>query len=372
MASAREGIDLRPSGLYRARVWDPRAGRHVSKSFDTEKAAVRWRDLARGEVAKRKRIATPDQSFRAIAEAWLADLDAGRIRSARGDHQPLAAETAAKYRSSLERLVVPHFGAARVGAIERRHVQRFVDDLAHQGRSATDVKNALKPLAAIMRRLVDAGDLADSPTRGVHLAPARTRRDRIEDPDDVEMRVVTPVEAAALLGALPPHPRAVFAVAMLAGLRLGELRALAWDKVDLDAGELRVDWQLQGRAKKLPKGGLRRRVPIFDQLRGELEAWREASGRRTGLVLGSSARDAFTHTWIQKQADRAWRDAGLGRVTPHLARHVFESTLAAASVPRDDLMRWMGQRSEGVVLLYVHEMEGAQARARARVEEFLA
>jgi integrase len=43
-----------------------------------------------------------------------------------------------------------------------------------------------------------------------------------------------------LLAALPDRDRVLWATAMFAGLRLGELQALTWHDVALDAGLLKV------------------------------------------------------------------------------------------------------------------------------------
>ena len=59
----------------------------------------------------------------------------------------------------------------------------------------------------------------------------RSRRDRVADP----------AETAALVDALPGHERPVWATAMYAGLRRGELRALRSENVDLATGVLRVE-----------------------------------------------------------------------------------------------------------------------------------
>jgi integrase len=38
---------------------------------------------------------------------------------------------------------------------------------------------------------------------------------------------------------------AAYVLVLILGLRKGELLGLTWDDVDLEAGELTVDWQLQ-------------------------------------------------------------------------------------------------------------------------------
>ena len=60
-----------------------------------------------------------------------------------------------------------------------------------------------------------------NPTEGLSLPAVRGRRDR----------VARPAESRALIGALPREDRAVWATALYAGLRRGELAALRWPAV---------------------------------------------------------------------------------------------------------------------------------------------
>jgi integrase len=47
-------------------------------------------------------------------------------------------------------------------------------------------------------------------------------------------RVAAPTELGPLLDALESDDRAIYATALYAGLRLGELQALQWEDIDLD------------------------------------------------------------------------------------------------------------------------------------------
>jgi integrase len=61
-------------------------------------------------------------------------------------------------------------------------------------------------------------------------------------------RIASPIEAAALIAAVPEKDQAVWATAFYAGLRRGELQALRDEDVDLAAGVIRVErsWEPYG------------------------------------------------------------------------------------------------------------------------------
>ena len=122
------------------------------------------------------------------------------------------------------------------------------------------------------RRALAREQVAVNPTIGLEIPAARGRRDRI----------AAPCEGAALIEALPEADRAVWATAMYAGLRRGELRGLRWSDIDLDGGLIRVErgWDdSDGEIEAKTRAG-RRSVPILSRLRRELVAHKLRTGRR--------------------------------------------------------------------------------------------
>jgi len=126
------------------------------------------------------------------------------------------------YRQALNHRVLPALGAKRLTAISKNMVQDLADHLAADVLSPSSVRNTILPLRAIFRRAHQRGDVAVNPTLKLALPAVRSRRER----------VAAPTEVGALLDALEADDRAVFATALYAGLRLGELQALQWEDVE--------------------------------------------------------------------------------------------------------------------------------------------
>ncbi len=185
----------------------------------------------------------------------------------------------------------------RLADVQRRDVQRLADDLLAAGRDPSTIRNALMPLRVIYRRALQDGDVVLNPSTNLRLAASRGRRERIASPE----------QAAALIAVLPPPDRAVWALALYAGLRRGELMALKWDDVDLAAGVIRVErsWDAKSRLMVEPKSRAgRRRVPIAAVLRdvlaehkmvaegdlvvGGTEAGLRSTARASSVALGPS------------------------------------------------------------------------------------
>jgi integrase len=252
-------------------------------------------------TAGRSVSARVPRSFRArnpltvkqAADAWIASAKAGAIRNRSGAiYKPSAIRS---YDDALNARVLPALGGYRLADLRRQDVQRFAERLLGEGLDPSTIKNALMPLRAIYRRHVALGDVAVSPTDGLHLPAAEGRRDRI----------VSPTEAAKLIAALRPDDRALWSTAFYAGLRLGELQALRWSDVDLAAGVIRVErgWDRE-EGEIAPKSAQgRRRVPIAAALRDALVEHRMQS-QRDGLVFGSTADRAFTPSAVRRRARR--------------------------------------------------------------------
>src|SRR5207253_5223216 len=128
------------------------------------------------------------------------------------------------------------------------------------------VRNTVLPLRALYRRALSRSEVLTNPTLGLALPASRERRERI----------ARPAEAHALICALPKPDRALWATALYAGLRRGELQALRWAEVDFGEGVIRVERSWDERVGPVaPKSRAgRRRVPLSKPLRASLAAHR--------------------------------------------------------------------------------------------------
>jgi integrase len=303
-------------------------------------------------------------TLRQAAEAWLDGARECSIRTRSGDaYKPSALRG---YEQALRTHLLPDLGAAKLSDIERAYVQDLADRLLAQGLDPSTIRNALMPLRAIYRRAVARGDVAVNPTTGLELPAVRGRRDRIASPE----------EAAALLDALPDEQRALWATALYAGLRRGELMALDWQHVDLAAGVIRVERSFDPKAGVYvaPKSRAgTRKVPIAAVLREHLIAHKLRAGHSEGLVFPTRAGTPFDSWAVKARADKAWLAAGLTPIGLHESRHTFASLMIGAGVNAKALSTYMGHASIGITLdRYGHLMPGNEAEAAGLLDAYLA
>jgi integrase len=358
-SSSGARCDCTPS--YRAAVYDQHTQRYLRRGFRSVAEARSWRAEALVALRQGGLTAAPTPTLAQAAEAWIAGARAGAVRNRSGDtYKPSVVRG---YEQSLRLRILPVLGGVRLADLRRSQLQAFVDRMLLDGTGASTIRNTLMPVRVICRRAVARGEIAVNPTVGLELPAVRGRRDRIASPE----------EAAALLAALPVD-RPLWATAMYAGLRLGELLALDWSAVDLDAGliQVRRAWdQEEGFIEPKSRAGVRA-VPLADVLRRHLVEQRLACPWSDGLVFGRAPDRPFLPNTPNNRAQRAWRDAGLRPIGLHECRHTFASFMIAAGVNAKALSTHMGHSSVTITFdRYGHLMPGNEAEAAALLDRYL-
>ena len=396
---------------WEASVHSVRDDKKIRKRFRTQAEAKSWRAAAQQAVEGGTLRAPTATTLNEAAEAWLAGAEAGEIRNRSG--QPYKPATLRGYRQGLDK-VLPLFGTPKLSAVTTADLQAVVDRWQGEGQPASTIRNSIKPLQAIYRRAKARDGLPVNPTHGLELPAPRAE----------EVEIVPPYAAACLLDDLPDGDRGVWATALYAGLRYGELRALRESALDFAAGTIAVRKSWDPVAGEIdPKTRTSRRVtPMTGLLRDLLLEHRLRRGETAtdGLVFGEDGLP-FQAANLYRRADRAWAvaavrracdsypdvagtalvralyaeghapkaiSAALGveatavraavagqpepkerkadRLRLHQARHTYASMMIAAGVNAKAVQKFMGHSSINVTFdLYGHLMPGTEAETAA-------
>ena len=352
------------SPTYQAQVFDGRTGRRISRTFPSKAAARTWRQDALVAVRNGKLAeAQPKTTMKQACDAWIADARKGIVRTKSGD--PFKPGTIRAYDQGLRLRVYPTLDSVPFYRVRRVNLQDLVDQLVAKGVAPATINTTVGALGAIYARAVHRDELDISPTTGVKVPAARNGRERFATPD----------EAVRLLAAVPERDRGVWATAMYAGLRRGEIMALRWTDIDLKAGTIDVarSWDLDGQFAADTKSRNRRRVPIIATLREYLAAERLRQPPGVELCFGLAPGRPFRVDRLQERADKSWSDSGLVRLTLHDCRHSFASFAIAAGVNAKALSSYMGHSSVSITLdRYGHLMPGNEAEAATLLDTYLA
>ncbi len=347
---------------YRAFVCSKRDGKKIRKTFPTLDAAKAWRGEASTAVRKKTLRAPTSITVDAAAKAWLDGAREGLIRPRSGDAYTPASIRA--YEAGWRLRVEPEFGQVRLTEVTRTDLQDFVDGLVAEGLDASTIGVTMNLLRAVYRRALNREEVSINPTAGIEMPAVRRGRDRI----------ATPGECVRLLRALPRGDRTLWATAMYADLRRGELMALRREDVDLAAGliEVRRGWDVE-EGEISTKNRKARKVPISATLRDYLDERMLGLGWQEGLVFGSTSADPFVSTSIGVRAQRVWEKAKLAPITLHECRHTYASMMIAAGVNAKALSTYMGHANISITLdKYRHLMPGNEDEAATMLDAYLA
>src|SRR5215475_13566484 len=176
-------------------------------------------------------------------------------------------------------------------------------------------------------------------------------------------------------------------LAVLCGLRRGEIAALRRGSVDLDKGRLAVVQSAEqtraGVRFKEPKSGQARTVALSAAVVAELRAHRTRQAERLlalGIRLGA---DSFIvgqpdgSPYDPDSISKEWRlriiRSGLPRIRFHDLRHTHASHMLASGVHPKIASERLGHSRVGITLdLYSHVTEGLQDDAVALVDDAMA
>ncbi len=363
--SGREGGRCNCDGGWQASVYSPRDGRKLYKTFPRKSEARSWRADAKRSLDHGTLRAPNGRTLREAATTWLDGVERNEIRNRSG--RPFKPSTLRGYRLALNDRILPELGAQKLTAITTTDLQALVDQWQSEGHSPSTVRNSIKPLQAIYRRARAREGVPINPTRDLELP--------VPTPSEVE--IVGPEVAASLLGVLPLTERAIWATALYAGLRYGELRALRWEAVDLDRRliEVRESWDPKEGPIEPKTRRSRRAVPmpsLLHRMLVNLLAEDDNPDARA-LVFRVADEKPFQAERLYRYADHYWSKASLTeRLRLHQARHTYASFMIAAGVNPKALSSFMGHSSITVTFdLYGHLMPGTEAEGAALLDAYL-
>jgi len=164
------------------------------------------------------------------------------------------------YSPLLRKHLLPRFGNDRLCDIGRADVQHFVLEKLKRGLSWETADHLRHLLSKVLGTAVAWGHLAENPVRGVKMPERSLKRPRT---------FLSAEEVRCLLAHLGEPARTIVLLAVLTGLRIGEILALRCGRVNLVAGILTVEERPATRETSAPRrrgrvggfggnGGLRR------------------------------------------------------------------------------------------------------------------
>lgn len=341
------------------------------KTFRTEDEAE---DHLRS-IARRKR----DGAYTPESRITVSELVAMYMERKKFEWSP---NTYATMKVFERRTIIPYLGDERVTTLTKLKLQQWLDTLAKSGRrsrsgkvsgglSRSVIANTRSLLMAALEDAVDLEIISANPASRTKAGGTRT----------LQRPVWSDEQAARMVASVTDNPWlcAFYGLALATGMRAGELRALRWQDVDLDAGLIAVrstitrnehDQEVRGDNTKTK---VSRQIPIEDVVVTILRKHRQDQMTRRmqhpawhadDIVFDRGDGRFIPQDTLQVRHRRAVEAAGLPHIRLHDLRHTHASLQADAGVNPKIVMETLGHASLEMTLeRYTHPTSAAQRRA---------
>jgi len=298
------------------------------------------------------------------------------LESARPSLRP---RTWLRYEQLVRLHAVPHIGKVALARLSPDHLQRLYANRLEAGQSPASVVQ----LHAVLRRALNQATRWGLVARNVArlVTPPRIKRQ--------EMATLSPEQARAFLGAARgDRLEALYVLALSTGMRQGELLALRWRDVDLEAGRLQVKATLQ----RTPEGFVfaepktarsRRQIALAGTAVEALRRHRVnqaeerlklgAAWENDDLVFTNEAGQPLDGTRVSSGSfRRLLEEAGLPRIRFHDLRHTAATLMLGRGVHPKVASEMLGHAQVSITLdLYSHVSPTMQTEAAAALDAIL-
>ncbi|WP_293786529.1 tyrosine-type recombinase/integrase [uncultured Aeromicrobium sp.] len=277
---------------------------------------------------------TPETTIEALLVFWLDEVEGTR---------DLAPDTLAAYRDAVERILAPALGGLRLREVTVSAVDRVIK--AERARTAQGSRARIA--RTVLRQALDVAVRHDAlAVNPVAALPRAVRRDhevvtcRVEDLQAARA-AIDAWEARRTTGPRDQVGRLRDVIDLMAatGLRIGEVLALTWDDVDLDADPvtLRVTGTIRKDGSRgAPKTPAARRQVTLPAWGAEILLRRRVAmpaENPAGAVFATRTGTFTTPANLRDDLRRALSPAGLAWITPHVIRRTVATVIAEE---RDD------------------------------------
>ena len=315
--------------------------------------------------------AEPDKTTLAqFLERWLAHIKT-----------QVTPRTYGGYAQRVRNNIIPALGATRLIKLLPEQISEAYSKALASGRC--DGKGGLSPQTVKHIHVVLKQALAQACVwRAISHNPA----DLVKPPklDRGEMQTVNTDQTAAMIEAARGTPIFIpILLGVLCGMRRGEICALRWRSIDLDAGQLSVVASTEqgrgGMREKEPKSGKGRLIALPPMLVAELRRHRMQQAEWL-LRLGVRLTDDH-YVCLREDGESVWpssltrafrtfmRRHKLPQIRFHDLRHSHATHLLAANVHPKIAQERLGHSNVSITLnTYSHVVPGMQQEAAAKVD----
>jgi integrase len=272
--------------------------------------------------------------------------------------------TQTHYQYVIDNHLLPALGNIQLRLLSREIIQALLATKL-KDLSWRTVKHIRTTLGTILGTAEVWGYIEDNPVRKTRL-PRRGPQP--------EKQVLGPEQLRLLLEKLPEPSKSVVWLLVFTGLRIGELLALRWQDIDLEAGVLRVRRTLyEGHFDEPKTRTSNRTVPLGPEGIAILTSRKPEPADREALVFGSQKGTPLCRRNLSnRQLAPTCKAVGLPRITWHSLRHCNATLLDSVGTPLGTVQALLGHSSPEITReIYLHSLPAGARDAVEKVEALL-
>ena len=295
---------------------------------------------------------------------WLSDSVRGTVQGS----------TYRSYGRVVDGHLVPGVGRVKLAKLRPDHIRRLYRSMLDAGKATRTVQYAHTLLKRALAQAVMDGLIPRNAAEAVR--PPKLKRDEIQPLNADQVR--------ALLDASDERSRALYTVAVRTGMRPGEILALRWSDVDLEAGTVQINRALSEGEFSTPKTPRsRRRISLSPATVAALKAHRKRQLEERiakaglwedhGLVFPSSVGTPKSQRNLNREFKNAAKHAGLpDHFKLYDLRHTCATLLLARNVHPKYVQELLGHASIAQTLdTYSHVIPGVDGGTGGAIDEAL-
>ena len=306
--------------------------------------------VERGTYLPKSKIPT----FSEVAENWL------KYKKPNIRHS-----TYEQYKGHVRNHLSPYFGNTKINHINFNAIEKYITAATNKEVIPATLKKLLTTLGSIMKYAVRKKLCEYNPVSDV---------ERPKVPKNTKVEILKPEEIRALIeNEKDQKHKMLFTLAVMSGMRQGELLGLKWAEIDWFNSQVHVRRTFNhGRFYEPKTETSRRAIDIGPSVMSDLRKWKLACpANDLDLVFPSKAgKPIDANNLIKREFKSALDRAKIRKIHFHILRHTYASLLIDQGEHPKYIQTQMGHSSINVTMdTYGHLMNTVNREASKRLEK---
>lgn len=343
-------------------------GKRLTKYSKTKAKCREWLNITLKQIEDGLSIAGANATIRDYFTEWLISVKPS-----------LRPKTWAQYEQISRTHILPHFGKLKLKDLRPDQIQSLYNRKHEEGKSTTTIRMIHAVLHRSLNQAVRWGLIGNNPTDAVNRPK----------PEKKEMKVLNENQALSFLSVVEgTRYEALYQLALVTGLRQGEILGLRWSDLDWSSGQLQIQRQLQrisgqGKVFTEPKSKAGRRLVVLGQttlaklrFHNDLQHQEQLIAgdrwRENDLIFPSTIGTPHEPTTLLRHFKGDLIKAELPEIRFHDLRHTAATLMLQQGVHPKVVQERLGHSTISLTLdTYSHVIPSMQEEAAEKMDELL-